>query len=167
MAPKIAVLLALALLTGCGYKAGFLVRDNIETVAVPVFANDTFYRNLEIDMTKAVVDRIEKETPYKLADSSDADAILEGRITRYGFTVLQEDARNTTTASEVIVSVEVTLTDPHTGSVISKATIRDGESFSSFVQESQGQSESEAFARARLFRRVAQAAVEKTLEHDW
>jgi hypothetical protein len=173
MARKAAVLMALLLLGGCGYKAGFLVRDDVEKISVPVFANDTFYRNLEIDLTNAVVERIEKETPYKIADAADADAVLEGRITRYGVTVLQEKTDRqkpadnginritTTTDAEAVLTVEVTLKDTHSGKVLAKATIRDGESFSTFAGES------ELGSRALLFRRVAQEIVEKSLEKDW
>jgi len=161
MGRKAAVLALVALLAGCGYRAGYLVREDIHKVAVPVFANDTFYRNFEIELTQAVVNRIENETPYELADSSVADAILEGRITSYRFTVLAEDRKNRTTQAEVTVTVEVTLRNARNGAVLSKNTIREGDSFSTFADETQ------AGTTSFVFRRTAQRIVEKSFERDW
>jgi hypothetical protein len=161
MGRKAALLALVALLAGCGYKSGYLVREDVNKVAVPIFANDTFYRNIEIGLTQAVVNRIEKETPYELADSSIADAILEGRITSYRFTVLAENKNNQTTQAEVTVTVEVTLRNARNGAVLAKNTIREGDSFSIFADQTQ------AGTTAFVFRRAAQRIVEKSFEREW
>jgi hypothetical protein len=100
---RIAVLIASALtLAGCGYtqvnysgesavaadgstvsKSRSLYRSDVRTVAVPIFTNRTFERSLEFDLSKAIVNYIESNTPYKVVPRERADTILEGEITDY------------------------------------------------------------------------------------
>jgi len=91
------LLIALALggLSGCGYTwsengnsfsaqsagaSGSLYRTNVRTVAVPIFANTTFYRGLDFNLSKAVVTELESHTPYRVAPKESADTILTGEI---------------------------------------------------------------------------------------
>src|SRR5205807_567572 len=82
------LLLAIASLsvTGCGYhwagdpsgaEPGYgwkgLYREDVSTVAVPIFTNRTFYRGVEFDLSKAVINQLESRTPYKVAPSERAD----------------------------------------------------------------------------------------------
>ena len=153
--------ICLVLVAGCAYRSGYTMRGDVKTIAVPVFANDTFYRAIEIDLTRAVVTRIEKETPYRMTDSTSADAVLTGRIKNYRLAVLQEDADDMPTEMQIILSVEVTLTDTRTGEILFKGIVRDGDDFSSTAGET------ELTTRARLFNRMAQEIVEKTFESKW
>jgi hypothetical protein len=156
-----ALLVLSACLCGCGYSVGSLMRDDVASVSVEMFANDTFYRNIEVELTRAVVTRIEKETPYRIADSQRADAVMEGRILAYAAEVLQEDAQNRPTESEIAITAEVKLVNPRSGSTLYSGVIRDGESFSTFSGET------EQSARVLLYRRMAQTIVEKAFERDW
>jgi hypothetical protein len=89
----------LALLSGCGYSAsdpaagqtgtvggvgGYqwrsLYRDDVRTVAVPIFANRSFRRGVEFRLTKAIVNQLEAQSPYKVVPRDRADTILEGEI---------------------------------------------------------------------------------------
>ncbi len=164
----VAPALVAAILSGCGYRAGYLTREGIDSVAVPVFKNDTFYRTIEVDLTRAVVTRIEKETPYRLTDSASADAVLEGKITGYRKTVLTVTVdsragvpRNTPTDEEVSITVEATLRNAKTGRVIARTVVREGDDFSGPLGET------EDATRVLLYRRIAQRIVERTLERDW
>jgi hypothetical protein len=89
------LLLALTILPGCGYawsnsgnsfspQAGpvsnSIYRENVRTVAVPIFANKTFSRGLEFSLSKAVVTQLESHTPYRVAPKERADTLLEGEI---------------------------------------------------------------------------------------
>ncbi len=153
--------LVLCIAMGCGYRAGFVARDDIRTVSVPVFANDTFYRHIETDLTGAVIDEIGKVTPYRIARSNAADAVLEGRIVQYRTALLVEDAADEVIESEILLSVEVTLRDGATGSILAQALIRESESFSPALGEE------ELAGRPALFRRVARLVVERTFEETW
>lgn len=67
---------------GCGYTSGQLFPKKYHTVAVPMFENQTFYRNVESDLSEALTKQIETRTPYAIAAPVDADTILQGTITR-------------------------------------------------------------------------------------
>lgn len=64
-----------------GYVWHSLYREDIRTVAVPIFTNKDFHRGIEFQLTKAVVTQMELQTPYKVVDRDKADTILEGEIT--------------------------------------------------------------------------------------
>lgn len=67
---------------GSGYRWESLYREDVQSVAVPIFANKQFERGVEFRLTQAVVQQIEARTPYKVVSRSDADTILEGEIVR-------------------------------------------------------------------------------------
>ena len=145
---------------GCGYRAGYLVRGDISYVAVPVFANRTFYRHLEIGMTDAMITEVEKTTPYSISKTSSADAVLQGVITSYRTPVLTEDAADEVTEQQVVVVVTFTLVSAD-GRVLSKGTVREAETFSPAAGET------DASKRPLLFRRTARLLAEKAFERDW
>lgn len=63
-----------------GYAAGTVFRSDVSSVAVPIFTNDTFHRDVEFLLTDAVIKEIERRTPYKVAPEIRADTILTGEI---------------------------------------------------------------------------------------
>src|SRR5881275_2263248 len=71
-----------------GYKWSSLYRSNVRTVAVPIFTSKDFARGVEFSLTKAVVNQIEANTPYKVVPRERADTILEGEITSVKRSVL-------------------------------------------------------------------------------
>src|SRR3954470_5944977 len=79
--------------TGCGYStvggepsstSGYqwrsLYREDVRTVAVPIFTNKTFRRGVEFQLTGAIVRQLEAKSPYKVVPKERADTILEGEI---------------------------------------------------------------------------------------
>lgn len=62
------------------FKWPSLYRQDVRTVAVPVFTNRTYYRGVEFNLTKAIVNQIESRTPYKVVPREQADTVLEGNI---------------------------------------------------------------------------------------
>lgn len=75
--------LALVALSGCGYTVGGTLPAHIRTVAVPVFANRTTEPAVEGLLTRAVVEAFSTNGRLRVVSVADADAILEGEITRY------------------------------------------------------------------------------------
>lgn len=73
---------AMALLpaAGCSYSTKRPFPDNVQTVAVDMFQSKEFRRELEFDLTEAVVKRIEMDTPYAIRSRKVADTVLEGEI---------------------------------------------------------------------------------------
>ena len=117
---------------GCGYTqsdyskggdaaARSLYRDDVRTVAVPIFTNRSFERNLEFDLSKAIVNYLESNTPYKVAPKERADTILEGEITFVDINTVSNSAF-TATPQEQLMTVRVNFTwkDLRTGRILAQ-----------------------------------------------
>ncbi len=65
---------------GCGYSTQRPFRDGIQTVYVEMFESKEFRRDLEFQLTEALIKRIEMDTPYRIADRQAADTVLTGEI---------------------------------------------------------------------------------------
>jgi hypothetical protein len=77
----LAALLALvALCSGCGYGTHSLMREDIKTVHVEFFGNDTYWHGLEVPLTRAIVDEVKLRTPLLLASEKEADSVLSGAL---------------------------------------------------------------------------------------
>ena len=61
-----------------GYQWKSLYREDIQTVAVPVFVNRTFRRGVESKLTQSIIQQMEEHTPYKVVPRDRADTVLEG-----------------------------------------------------------------------------------------
>lgn len=71
-------------LGGCGYNTTSLYRPGIHTVACPMWTRgqEVYRRDIEIRLTKAIVDRINLSTDYKVVDEDRANTKLTGSIDR-------------------------------------------------------------------------------------
>ena len=113
-------LLALCLLAfflpGCGYHtAGHAVQlpENVRTIAVPAFKNETLTYRIEQMLTASVVREFTTRTHYRiLNDPGEADATLRGTVLSTAASPLTYDTATGQAASIlVVVSMKVTLTD--------------------------------------------------------
>lgn len=89
-----------------GYASMTVFRDDVRTVAVPIFENHTFVRNVEFDLTDALIKEIESRTPYKVVDRARADTILIGHVRQVELDQLSK-SRLTGLSEEVILSVTI------------------------------------------------------------
>lgn len=111
--------LLLLVCTGCGYHtAGHVVQvpESIQTIAVPVFKNDSNTYRIQQILTAAVVREFTTRTRYQILHqaSDDADATLSGTVLSTSATPLTYDTNTGRAASVlVVVSISVTLTDRH------------------------------------------------------
>ena len=64
-----------------GYRTGSTFPKDVRTVAVPIFENESFYREVEFELTEALIKEIESRTPYKVTAGNVADTVLTGTIT--------------------------------------------------------------------------------------
>jgi outer membrane lipopolysaccharide assembly protein LptE/RlpB len=112
----LALLLTL-LLSGCGYHtAGHAVQlpDNVKTIAIPAFKNETLTYRIEQMLTAAVVREFTTRTHYRILNDpgQDADATLRGTVLSTTASPLTYDTATGRAASVlVVVSIKVTLTD--------------------------------------------------------
>lgn len=78
--------LMLFLLGACGcsitdYTNESLFPQDVESVCLDMFDNETFRRDIEYELSDALAKRIEADTPYKIISSKDrADTVISGRI---------------------------------------------------------------------------------------
>lgn len=76
-----------------GYTHGSLYRQDIRTVAVPIFTSKSYFRGVEFQLSTALVQQIESTTPYKVVPAERADTILEGQIVDIGINTVSNDSR--------------------------------------------------------------------------
>lgn len=111
-----ALLLAAA---GCGYHtAGHAVQlpENVKTIAIPAFANQSNRYRIEQLLTASVVREFTTRTHYRLlTDPSEAaDATLRGTVLGAGSSPLAYNTSTGQVASVLIgVSVKISLVDRH------------------------------------------------------
>jgi hypothetical protein len=100
------------MLSGCasdptqGYSANSIFPADVSSVAVPILENDTFHRDLEFELTDALIKEIEARTPYKVTTRARADTILTGRIRSVELDQLSK-SRFTGLAEEVVVRMTI------------------------------------------------------------
>jgi len=70
------------LVMGCGYSTERPFGDDIQTVYVEMLHSKEFRRELEFQLTEALVKRIEMDTPYKVVRRQRADSVISGEIVK-------------------------------------------------------------------------------------
>ena len=102
------------LLSGCGYTLvgqGNLP-EHIETIAIPVFKNDTLEEGVEETLTNAVIDEFVRGGKLKLVSEDKADAILSGIVKTYkNKEAVTYDDQNNVSSYKVTVTVDIRLED--------------------------------------------------------
>jgi outer membrane lipopolysaccharide assembly protein LptE/RlpB len=110
--------LALCLLaTSCGYHTSSKVNtipENVRTIAVPAFVNQTHTYRIEQMLTAAVVREMIIRTHYHIVNQADAgaDATLKGTVLSTYTTPMTYDSKSGRAASMlVVISMSVSLKD--------------------------------------------------------
>lgn len=124
MVRKTFALLTLMLFTfavsGCGYTTRGYYPQNIRTVSVPIFENESgFRRDIEFAMTQQLIQMIESRTPYKVVSDGCADTELRGVVTQYYKNPYGEDGYDNPRGGNMILTVKVTWIDNRTGESLS------------------------------------------------
>jgi len=90
--------LGLCILTfgGCpglrGYSSESIFPQDMTSVCLEMFDNQSFRRGVEYELTDALAKRIEADTPYKIISSRDrADTVMTGRIVSIKESVLTSE----------------------------------------------------------------------------
>jgi hypothetical protein len=129
-----AVLLAL-FAAGCGYHAGHLSGDG-RSIAVPLFENTTFRRDLERDLTRAIHQEIRTRTDHALRAET-ADLVLTGKVIEIAEGVLSEYEGSEIRESSVQIVAEITVTETATGEkLVDRLRVAERRSFAPVKGES-------------------------------
>ncbi|MEJ2703532.1 MAG: LPS assembly lipoprotein LptE [Sedimentisphaerales bacterium] len=83
-------------LSGCGGMFGYsnepLFPENVDSVCLEMFDNQSFRRGVEYDLSDALAKRIEVDTPYKIISNADrADTVISGQIVSISEIALSAD----------------------------------------------------------------------------
>jgi hypothetical protein len=111
-AGRLAATVALAWSASCatdpreGYAATNPYPSAYRSVAVPIFRNRSYLRNIEFDLAEAMQKRLATSTPYRVTSEAEADTIIRGTITNVSLSELSRDP-TTGLANEMILKVTV------------------------------------------------------------
>jgi outer membrane lipopolysaccharide assembly protein LptE/RlpB len=113
---------ALVVLAGCGYSLRGTLPSHIKTVAVPIFANRTQEPAVEGLITRAVVEAFSTNGRLKIAKAADADAILDGEITRYEIQAIAYDQSANIRQYRLLVTLNLRMRDVREHKVLFERT---------------------------------------------
>jgi hypothetical protein len=153
----------LSVLVGCqGYSNSWLHRQDVSTVYVEMFENDSFRRGYEYTLTDAICKRIEAQTPYKIvSDRAVADTILSGSMSVGASVLSGERWTGRPLEQESLVSATVTWKNLKTGQVlVENQTVYGSASYSSQMGQTFD------YSIERSVNKVAQKVVE-LMERPW
>ena len=146
-----------------GYSNELLFPEEVGSIYVEMFDNQSFRRGVEYELTDALAKRIEADTPYKIISSRNkADTVISGRITRIGESVLTSE-RETGRAleKEVELRAVVNWKNLRTGKLlIDNRSVSASASFSEW--QNQGFSYASTLAANNLARKIVEL-----MEKDW
>ena len=103
-----------------GYSNESLFREDISSVYVEMFDNQSFRRGTEYELTDALAKRIEAETPYKVVTNRDrAESLISGQIESIGSQVLtMERQTGRALENEVLLRAVVSWKNLKTGELL-------------------------------------------------
>ena len=125
LSAALALTTAAAVLGGCGYSFERPHRQDVDSVAVEMFARggQVFRREIEFRATEAVKKRIQHATDYTLTDKGRADTLLTGTIDLVSQSNLTTDPdRGRPRESEVTLNVSFRWIDRRTGTTLAERT---------------------------------------------
>jgi hypothetical protein len=157
-------------LCACGYHVSGhadLLPKNIKTIAIPAFGNVTVRYKLSDRLASDIGREFLSRTRYQIvADPNAADALLSGAVVNFmSYPAIFDPATGRAASVQVIVILQVTLTDRHTGAVLfSRPSMEFRERYEISVDPKAYFDESGA-AMDRLARDVAHSVVSAVLEN--
>ena len=163
-APAVALLAA-----ACGYHVGGhsdAIPASIKTIAIPPLVNNTMRPKLPALLAEDLTREFHARTRYVIiTDPNLADAVLKGAIAKFvNFPTIADPASGRATGAGCVVTMNLTLTDRHTGKVLfSQSGVEYRERYEIAIDPKTYFDESDT-ALERLSRDLAQSIVTAILE---
>ncbi len=155
------LLLGLAVLPACsGYRSDPIFPKAARRVAVPIFENQTFFRQIELDLTRSVCDELRGRPGIHVVDPAEADIILEGTITDVDQRVLSITRRRRSTESSATTQVACKVLDARTRQELKRFSTSERVDFA--IQTGEGLQTAQRQAFYDLARKIVYE-----LEADW
>jgi hypothetical protein len=164
-----AVATAAIVLTGCGYRVGThvdMLPEKIRTIAVPAFSNITTRYKLSDRLPGAITREFITRTRYQVVpNENQADAVLRGSVLNLlSFPNVVDQLTGRSTGAQVIVSMQVTLTERETGKVLYTRSNMEFRQRYEIAVDPNAYFEESDMALERLSRDVARTVVSAILE---
>ena len=121
--------LAVAMAAGCGYSTASLVRPEFHRVYLPMFRNETFYRDVEVQVTQQVQRELASRSGIFIVPQEQADIVLEGTIVDVFQRVLTENQLNQIQETSATLRIHVDLRDAQSGTVLKSYEVTDRAEF--------------------------------------
>ena len=153
--------LAASSLPGCsGYRSDPLFPKAARRIAVPIFENQTFFRQIELDLTRSVCDELRARPGIHVVDPSAADIVLEGTIRSVDQRVLSITRNRRSSESSATTRVNCRVIDARTGQELKQFTTTERVDFA--LQTGEGLQTAQRLAYYELARKIVYE-----LEADW
>jgi len=120
-----AVLLGALTLAGCGYTTKTVLPRGIQTIYVdtvknkiPITEMESYQQGLEMDITNAVISRLQVDGNLRVVAKDEADSVLEMDLIAYEQEGLRFDRLEEVEEYRMFIVLEMTLTDARTDEII-------------------------------------------------
>ena len=167
--PRLLTALLAVVVGGCGYVVGPLHREQVRSIAVPVFACEDDRRGLGLRLTEAVHKELQRRLPYQIVPGATADSRLTGRVLASYKDVTGETRDDDPRTLQLQLAVEVTWTDTRTQQVLARQVVADDSPAVTLLTDARFSPEtgqSMATASQELVDRMARRIVD-LLEAPW
>ncbi len=129
-----ALLAAIFLVSGCGYKLGEIrptPMRSVRSLAVSNFKNKTYEPRVEVLFADTLVKRLQQDGTYQINSSDKADAILNCTVTKIERRALRSVQNNVLATSEfgLRIFVDFEVEDRVTGAILMKGVASGGTTF--------------------------------------
>jgi hypothetical protein len=112
---------AMMMTTACGYRpvgTGFLPAG-IRTIQIPLFENRTTRFELDLKLTKALIDELASRGKIKVTtNAAEADAVLEGHILTFAVNPIAFSNQKTADRYNIFVVADVSLKESKSGRIV-------------------------------------------------
>ncbi len=154
----------LAIAGSCGYYStkGRTAGD-IKKIAVPYLKNETAEPEIEIEITRNIIDGLVKDNTLKVVSESEADAILEGSVVRYENIPFTFDSNLQAQQYRLIIGISASLYDPKANKHI--WSDKNIEAHGDYYLEQKGQRTYEE-ARSDVYRYLVEGILNATVQ-EW
>jgi Lipopolysaccharide-assembly len=155
------LLVSAAFVAGCaGYTTEPLFPAGMRRIAVPIFDNETYFRQIEFDVTRNVCDEIRSRPGVEIVAESDADVVLKGTIRSVSQSILSISDRRKPDEESATTSVSCEIVEARTGRTLKTFSVSERVNFVLATGEGLQTAQREAYynlARKIVFE----------LESDW
>jgi len=166
MKKAIFLVIGIIFLAGCASMKPNL-DPGIKKIAIPVVANTTTLYGIDTEMTDFIIKQFLIDGRLQIVAKDQADALLEGTIRQYQLQPLAYDVNSVIISYRIKIILDLKFTDLATGKVSWEQKELGGIGGGATTFSVQGTNiETEAVARQRVYRSLAEGAVNRVI-YGW